>query len=368
MKRLWRVSPFSFWTMSRRHSQDWEKAGGDGPGPTACRQGQQPKQGKGPGQNSCCFWSVKRRELRVTLCGKMSGTMLTGPLGRFIYILQGSKTSFHTHGSSASVLCSLLKQLSCCLDIDVDRLQYPPSGRLLRLQPDCNSSDPPSGLPQPRSGGWSRSLRAAVLTDWSAFVRLSKGEAGSGQRVWAEALTQFHLSALLSAVKKRGNAQGLIIILGGAAGDSGRQFCTHRTSCPHPRLTFHTSRESISVHAEKWMAARRLLKWIVLFYLNFSVLPTTSSKSNCCISFVFARPVKWNQPYRVPAQGSAAPAKTVNLIFLLSDPPEGSRKRRRAGGRGGGVIFNRMPDDASSAESVSAVNSSVCIFFSNDAA
>lgn len=44
---------------------------------------------------------------------------------------------------------------------------------LLRLQPDCNSSDPPSGLPSRGEVG-GPGLGAAVLADWSAFVRLSK--------------------------------------------------------------------------------------------------------------------------------------------------------------------------------------------------
>lgn len=44
---------------------------------------------------------------------------------------------------------------------------------LLRLQPDCNSSDPLPGLPSRGQVG-GPSLGAAVLTDWSAFVRLSK--------------------------------------------------------------------------------------------------------------------------------------------------------------------------------------------------
>lgn len=47
----------------------------------------------------------------------------------------------------------------------------------------------------------------------------------------------------MSAVKK-GGEQGLIISLGGTAGhygrlDTGRQFCTHRTSCPGPRLALN---------------------------------------------------------------------------------------------------------------------------------
>lgn len=47
------------------------------------------------------------------------------------------------------------------------------SGMLLRLQADCNSSDLLPGLPSSRlMGGPSRG--EAVLTDWSAFVLLSK--------------------------------------------------------------------------------------------------------------------------------------------------------------------------------------------------
>lgn len=44
---------------------------------------------------------------------------------------------------------------------------------LLRLQPDCNSSDPPC-LAYPARVRWVVPvLKGLVLTDWSAFVRLS---------------------------------------------------------------------------------------------------------------------------------------------------------------------------------------------------
>lgn len=71
---------------------------------------------------------------------------------------------------------------------------------LLRLQPDCNSSDLLLGLSSHSQVG-GPGLGAALLADWSAFVRLSK-EKQALTKGLGGGVNTIHLSLLLSAVKK----------------------------------------------------------------------------------------------------------------------------------------------------------------------
>lgn len=166
------------------------------------------------------------------------------------------------------------------------------SRRLSRLQPDCNSSDPLLGLPS-RSQVGGPGLGAALLADRSAFVWLSTGDALSGQ--WSGQRCQHNsICPRCCQLWRKRSEQGLIISLGGTAGDCGRldterQFCTHRTSCPHPRLTLNTSYESINVYAEAWMEVMRLWKRI---WLLISCVTSWHSATQLSHLFVFARTQK----------------------------------------------------------------------------
>lgn len=69
---------------------------------------------------------------------------------------------------------------------------------LWRIHPDCTPpSIPSSSCPQPVPGGWSGSWWG-MLVNWSAIVK----DEGACPRVWVRCQTRFHLSLLLSAVKK----------------------------------------------------------------------------------------------------------------------------------------------------------------------
>lgn len=135
---------------------------------------------------------------------------------------------------------------------------------MLRLQPDCNSSDPLPGHPSHGQVG-GPGLGDGLLADWSAFVRSSKEKLAGRGSGWGSGRRCQHNSICPCCCQlgRKGGEQGLIISLGGRAGDygrldTGRQFCTHRTSCPDPRLTLNASYESINVYAEKWTEVMRL--------------------------------------------------------------------------------------------------------------
>lgn len=158
---------------------------------------------------------------------------------------------------------------------------------LLRLQPDCNSSDPLLGLPSLRSGGWSWS-RVCLVSWLVSFCTIVKGGAGSGRGSgrWCQ---HNSICPCCCQLWRKGSEQGLIISLGETAGDFGRldterQFCTHRTSCPHPRLTPNTSYESINIYAEdkwKWWGCKSEYSFLNL------VLPVSFNNQACISLFLF---------------------------------------------------------------------------------
>lgn len=107
---------------------------------------------------------------------------------------------------------------------------------LLRLQPDCNSSDPLPGL---RSCGQvgGPGLGAALLADWSAFVRLSKQKQALAEGLGGGVNTNPFVPAAVSCEEK-GNEQGLIISLGG---DGWRLWSPrHREAILHTSDILHT--------------------------------------------------------------------------------------------------------------------------------
>lgn len=112
---------------------------------------------------------------------------------------------------------------------------------------------------------------AAVLTDWSAFVRLSKGEAlGLAEGLGGGVNTIPFVRAAVSC-EERETDKASLSAWEGTAGDYGlldteRQFCTHRTSCPHPRVTLNTCYAFISVYAKKKNECRD--EWMFFFFFS----------------------------------------------------------------------------------------------------
>lgn len=75
---------------------------------------------------------------------------------------------------------------------------------LLRLQADCNSSDPLPGLPSRGQVG-GPGLGASVLADWSAFVRLSQEKQALAEGLGGGVNTIPFVLAAVSCEEKEAN-------------------------------------------------------------------------------------------------------------------------------------------------------------------
>lgn len=224
----------------------------------------------------------------------------------------------------------------------------------LRLQPDCSSSDP---LPWSGGWSWSQGYRVGRLVSFCTNVseETTSGQ-GSGRRHQHNSICP-----CCCQLWRKGSGQGLIISLGRDGywlwwPDTERQFCTHRTSCPHPLLTLNTFYESVAF-AEKWKGGNKVVKGDVLFNVIFSpesdnVCISKRALASLCVSLTCLETSTLSRPCPLFSDS----CQTVSLICLLSDPPEGK-------GRRGKISTKRIMTQLN----VSVLCSTGCTVNSNDA-